>query len=143
MAPSAPSPLEKEDHVRDAQFNKILHGTSAEKRGGMMAMLKKDPLSQKAAVDEYFKHWDNKSADVETEAVRKARRDEYATLTRQYASPFPQRTYHILIFGSLPATIISPLIFMNTAGAPPSTSAASHTGNPSTVPLPDMSTISR
>ncbi len=50
-----------------------------------MAMLKKDASSQKAAVDEYFKHWDNKAADVETEEVRKTRRDEYATLTRQYA----------------------------------------------------------
>lgn len=94
MAPSAISPLEKEDHARDADFSKILHGASAEKRGGMMAMLKKDPLSQKAAVEEYFKHWDNKSADVETEEVRKARREEYATLTRQFVSPFVQR--HII-----------------------------------------------
>jgi hypothetical protein len=86
MAPTAVSTLEQEDHARDAAFNKILHGTSAEKRGGMMAMLGKDAGSQKAAVDEYFKHWDNKAADVETEEVRKARRDEYATLTRQYAS---------------------------------------------------------
>ena len=51
-----------------------------------MALTNKDPLSQKAAVEEYFKHWDNKTADVETEEVRKARRDEYATLTRQYVS---------------------------------------------------------
>jgi len=83
MAPVANPTLQKEDHVRDAEFNKVLHGASAEKRGGMMAMLKKDPNSQKAAVDEYFKHWDNKTADVETEETRKARRDEYATLTRQ------------------------------------------------------------
>jgi sterol 24-C-methyltransferase len=83
MVPAPVSPLEKEDHARDAAFNKVLHGQSAEKRGGLMAMLKKDAVSQKAAVDEYFKHWDNKSADIETEEVRKARRDEYATLTRQ------------------------------------------------------------
>lgn len=91
MAPIAISSLEKEDHARDAEFNKILHGTSAENRGGMMAMLKKDASSQKAAVDEYFKHWDNKTADVETNAVRKARRDEYATLTKQYASQLALR----------------------------------------------------
>ncbi len=88
MAPSttssATSTLEREDHARDAAFNKILHGTSAEKRGGMMAMMKKDAISQKAALDEYFKHWDNKAADVETEETRKSRRDEYASLTRQY-----------------------------------------------------------
>lgn len=49
-----------------------------------MAMRKKDQAAQKAAVDEYFKHWDNKAAANETEADRKARRDEYATLTRHY-----------------------------------------------------------
>ena len=83
MAPAAVLALEKEDHARDAAFNKSLHGKSAEKRGGMMAMWNKDAAAQKAAVDEYFKHWDNKSAEVETEQTRKERRDEYATLTRQ------------------------------------------------------------
>jgi sterol 24-C-methyltransferase len=86
MATIAHPTLQKEDHVRDAEFNKVLHGASAEKRGGMMAMLKKDPASQKAAVEEYFKHWDNKTAEVETEETRKARRDEYATLTKQLVS---------------------------------------------------------
>ena len=85
MAPSAVSAqqhaLEKEDKERDAAFNKTLHGSSAKSRGGLMAM-KKDAAAQKAAVDEYFKHWDNKEAAVETEETRKARRDEYATLTR-------------------------------------------------------------
>ncbi|KIY02672.1 uncharacterized protein Z520_01137 [Fonsecaea multimorphosa CBS 102226] len=87
MAPSATSPvtvLEKEDHARDAAFNKALHGKSVEASGGLMAMRTKDKAAQKAAVDEYFKHWDNKSAATETEEIRKARRDEYATLTRHY-----------------------------------------------------------
>lgn len=75
--------LETEDHNRDAAFNKALHGKSAQARGGLSAMRAKDAAAQKAAVDEYFKHWDNKSAEVETEETRKARRDEYATLTRQ------------------------------------------------------------
>merc|ERR1712000_121078 len=87
MAPSATSPvmtLETEDHARDAAFNKALHGKSAEARGGFSAMRNKDKAAQKAAVDEYFKHWDNKLAENETEEDRKARRDEYATLTRHY-----------------------------------------------------------
>ena len=86
MAPSVTNNggLEREDKERDAQFNKTLHGTSSEAQGGIMAMRRKDAAAQKAAVDEYFKHWDNKLASVETEEVRKARRDEYATLTRQY-----------------------------------------------------------
>jgi sterol 24-C-methyltransferase len=85
MAPIALSPgLEKEDHVRDAAFNKALHGKSAQAAGGLAAMRNKDAAAQKAAVDEYFKHWDNKAAAVETEETRKARRAEYASLTRQY-----------------------------------------------------------
>jgi sterol 24-C-methyltransferase len=84
MAPIAETPgLEMEDHNRDAAFNKALHGKSSEARGGFAAMRKKDAAAQKAAVDEYFKHWDNKSASVETEETRRARRDEYASLTRQ------------------------------------------------------------
>jgi sterol 24-C-methyltransferase len=80
----APIALEKEDHARDADFNKALHGKSAADAGGIKAMLGKSTDAQKAAVSEYFKHWDNKSAKVETDETRKARRDEYATLTRQY-----------------------------------------------------------
>lgn len=90
MAPSAMTPqqlLEKEDKERDAAFNKALHGKSSDARGGFAAMRSKDAAAQKEAVDEYFKHWDNKLASVETEEVRKARRDEYATLTRQYVTP--------------------------------------------------------
>jgi sterol 24-C-methyltransferase len=86
MAPSATytnATLEKEDHARDAAFNKALHGRSSEAAGGLMAMRKKDEAAQKAAVDEYFKHWDNKAAATETEATREARRAEYASLTRQ------------------------------------------------------------
>ena len=82
MAPSAVV-LEKEDFLRDAEFNRAMHGKSISGHG-LSALRNKDAASQKAAVDEYFKHWDNKTADIETEETRKARRDEYATLTRQY-----------------------------------------------------------
>ncbi|KAF1959673.1 hypothetical protein CC80DRAFT_466724 [Byssothecium circinans] len=80
----SPIALEKEDHTRDAEFNKAMHGKSSKAKGGMSAMLQKDKAAQQAAVDEYFKHWDNKAAGEETEETRKARRDEYATLTRHY-----------------------------------------------------------
>jgi sterol 24-C-methyltransferase len=66
----APAKLEAEDHKRDAEFNRILHGKSAEVRGGLTAMRNKDAKAQKAAVDEYFKHWDNKAAEDETEEIR-------------------------------------------------------------------------
>lgn len=83
MAPAATWQIEKEDKARDAEFNKVLHGKSSEASGGFAAMRNKDALAQKEAVAEYFKHWDGKKAAVETEETRKARRDEYATLTRQ------------------------------------------------------------
>lgn len=98
----APAKLENEDHSRDAAFNKAMHKDSSNAEGGFRAMMKKDKSAQKAAVDEYFKHWDNKAAKNETDADREvrllsqinmqlqiltlayqSRRAEYATLTRQ------------------------------------------------------------
>lgn len=66
----APSKLETEDHARDAAFNKAMHKDSSSAEGGFRALLKKDKVAQKAAVDEYFKHWDNKAAKDETAADR-------------------------------------------------------------------------
>lgn len=63
--------LMKEDHERDAAFNKAMHGKSAAEKSAFMAMLKKDSKSQGAAADAYFKHWDNKDAKIETEQDRK------------------------------------------------------------------------
>ncbi|CZT48436.1 probable DELTA(24)-STEROL C-METHYLTRANSFERASE (ERG6) [Rhynchosporium secalis] len=80
----APSGLETEDHTRDAAFNKAMHKESSGAKGGFSAMMKKDKTAQKAAVDEYFKHWDNKFAKDETPEIREARKAEYATLTRHY-----------------------------------------------------------
>jgi len=62
--------LEKEDRERDAAFNKAMHGKSAQANGGMRSMIQKDAKAQAAAVDEYFKHWDNKKAGEETDAIR-------------------------------------------------------------------------
>ncbi|KAH8689915.1 putative sterol 24-c-methyltransferase [Talaromyces proteolyticus] len=80
----SPAKLESEDHSRDAAFNKAMHGKSSTAAGGFAAMRNKDEKAHKLAVDEYFKHWDNKAAADETDAIREARRAEYATLTRHY-----------------------------------------------------------
>lgn len=80
----APQNLEKEDHARDAAFNKAMHGKSAQASGGIAAMFSKGRDAKQAAVDEYFKHWDNKAAKDETDEDRAARTAEYATLTRHY-----------------------------------------------------------
>ncbi len=64
--PATKKSLEAEDHQRDADFNKALHGKSALAKGGMSAMFTKDREAKKLAVDEYFKHFDNKTAEAET-----------------------------------------------------------------------------
>lgn len=79
MAPT----LEAEDHTRDAGFNKVMHGKSAEK-AGFSSMFSKDSVAHKEALDEYFRHWDDKAAADETPEVREARREQYATLTKHY-----------------------------------------------------------
>lgn len=79
----SPTKLENEDHSRDAAFNKAMHKDSSSAEGGFRAMMGKDSSAQKAAVDEYFKHWDDKAAKNETKEDRDARVAEYATLTRQ------------------------------------------------------------
>lgn len=66
----APIALENEDHSRDAAFNKAMHGKSADSRGGFRSMINKDHDAHKAATEEYFKHWDNKSAGTETAEIR-------------------------------------------------------------------------
>lgn len=71
----APSTLEAENHERDAAFNKVLHGKSSQARGGFAAMMQKDKKAQAAAVDEYFKHWDNKASAEETEETREVSDD--------------------------------------------------------------------
>ncbi|CAH0000565.1 unnamed protein product [Clonostachys byssicola] len=83
---STTSGLEREDHSRDAAFNKAMHGKSAQARGGISAMFAKGGAAKQAAVDEYFKHWDDKAAKDETEETRAARTAEYATLTRHLPS---------------------------------------------------------
>ena len=76
--------LESEDHSRDAAFNKVMHGKSADSKG-FRSMLNKDHDAHKAATEEYFKHWDNKSAGTETEEVREvgADREQFQALANR------------------------------------------------------------
>jgi sterol 24-C-methyltransferase len=79
MAPSATSTavsvntLEKENHARDKAFAEAMHQKSAHEDNHFKAWMKKDKQAQQLAVDEYFKHWDNKPAEDETEEVREVR----------------------------------------------------------------------
>jgi len=51
------APLEQQDKARDANFSKAMHGSSA-KTGAFTAMFTKDKKAHNAAVDEYFKFWE-------------------------------------------------------------------------------------
>ena len=51
-------------------------------------MLNKDREAHKAASEEYWKHWDNKTADVETMEIREVRC--LKTLTEMPLFPDPQ-----------------------------------------------------
>lgn len=65
--------LAKEDHERDAAFNQAMHGQSANQKSAFMAMLNKDSKAQQVAADAYFRHWDNKDANMETKEDREVR----------------------------------------------------------------------
>lgn len=70
MASTKKAELERQDRQRDAAFNTAMHGNSAEAVGGIRAMFSKGNDAKKAAVDEYFKHWDHQAAKDETEETR-------------------------------------------------------------------------
>ncbi len=80
----AAAPLEAENHQRDADFNKVMHGQSAQAAGGVAAMFSKNKDAKKAAVDEYFKHFDNKTAAGETSADRQVRRGHCRVLVPSF-----------------------------------------------------------
>ncbi|ROV91106.1 hypothetical protein VSDG_07823 [Cytospora chrysosperma] len=93
--------------ARDMTFENIMHKKTATTHEGFSAMLNKDKEAQRAAVAEYFQHWDNKEAKNETEADREARARDYASLTRQYynlATDFYEygwsQSFHFCRFGA-------------------------------------------
>lgn len=67
--------LEQENKERDAAFNKAMHGKTSAQANSIATILFKDPEAKKAALDEYFKHFDGKRAENETEADRKVCHD--------------------------------------------------------------------
>ncbi|KAL8369492.1 hypothetical protein RB595_000015 [Gaeumannomyces hyphopodioides] len=79
--------LSGETHIalaRDMTFEKALHGDTSANKGGFSSMLRKDHEANQAAADQYFQHWDNRTAKDETAEAREARRTDYASITRQY-----------------------------------------------------------
>ncbi|KAK7205974.1 sterol 24-C-methyltransferase [Myxozyma melibiosi] len=73
-----------QDRETDAKFKEVMHGKDVASKTGFMSAISKNDDAQKAAVDEYFKFWDNKRPSNETEEDKKGRLTEYATLTKHY-----------------------------------------------------------
>ena len=68
----APIALETENHIRDAEFHKAMHGKSAETKG-FRSMLNKDHEAHRLASEEYFNHLEKKNALTETAQIIAAR----------------------------------------------------------------------
>lgn len=71
------------DEAKNHAFDTVLHRQSSKSTGGIKSMVGKNSAAYNAASKEYFHHWDEKKAEDETEADRKDRADDYASLTRQ------------------------------------------------------------
>lgn len=65
-------------------FDNGLHRSSANFQGGLRALMSKDKALHSLAMDDYFRHWENKDVKNETDDMRRARRNDYSSLTRQY-----------------------------------------------------------
>ena len=143
----APARLELEDHSRDAAFNKSMHRDSS-RASSFNAMLKKDAAAQKAAVDEYFRHW-NSDAKVETDADREVSFFFYASKML----PFCDWTLISFLLPNRPEETPMPplhattttfqLTYTSMDGANHSTSAATPMARISTKPLLATSTTSQ
>ncbi|KAK6501082.1 Delta(24)-sterol C-methyltransferase [Arthrobotrys musiformis] len=79
----AATKLEQENHKRDADFSKAMHGQVSE-AGYFAGFLGKDKAASAEAAKEYFKHWDGFEDGNETPEEKEKRLAEYATLTRHY-----------------------------------------------------------
>ncbi|QBZ64358.1 hypothetical protein PoMZ_06054 [Pyricularia oryzae] len=82
--PSSKTQITRRRDIADMTFEQVLHKGSSANMGGLSSMLGKDREASKTAVDQYFRHWDGKTAKTETTKVREERKADYATLTRQY-----------------------------------------------------------
>jgi len=74
--------LAPKQYSQDKEFAKAMHGNG--KNGGFRAVVGKDREAHSAAVDGYFRHWDNRDAETQTEADKQERLEDYSTLTKHY-----------------------------------------------------------
>ena len=66
--------LAPKQYSQDKEFAKAMHGNG--KNGGFRAVVGKDREAHSAAVDGYFRHWDNRDAETQTEADKQERLED-------------------------------------------------------------------
>lgn len=74
--------LAPKEFEKDKAFAQAMHGDA--KNGGFRAVVGKNREAHEAAVDGYFRHWDNRTAETQTEEDEQNRLNDYATLTKHY-----------------------------------------------------------
>lgn len=78
-------PKEAGGIIQHNTFESIIHKKTAQTDEGFSAMLKKDKDAQRAAVAEYFQHWDGKEAKTETDADRFVSTSEWSNSPMYHA----------------------------------------------------------
>jgi sterol 24-C-methyltransferase len=71
------------EEAKTRAFESLLHRQSSKTESPVSAILQKDSNFHEAASKNYFKYWDNRTAEDETDSIRQARVQNYATMTRQ------------------------------------------------------------
>lgn len=76
--------LAPKEFKKDADFSTALHGSNAGNKSGLSAIINKNADAHDAAVEGYFKHWDNKDSHTQTVEDQQGRLDDYSSLTKHY-----------------------------------------------------------
>lgn len=84
MTERAPEEQSTPTGALSSAFDSALHGGSTHFRGGLRAIVSKNKTHHDLAMGDYFKHWDGQDIRNETDDVRRSRREDYSSLTRQY-----------------------------------------------------------
>lgn len=80
--PTATAKLAPKNFKADAEFAKAMYGEAD--KSGYSALLGKNEEAHKAAVEGYFKHWDNRTSETQTQEDEQGRLDDYSSLTKHF-----------------------------------------------------------
>jgi sterol 24-C-methyltransferase len=79
----APGALLPDDDRRDADFQKAMHGKSANSRHAFLSMLNKDHQAHRIITEEYVERWENDDKHATADEAREARKSQYMSLVNK------------------------------------------------------------